>query len=100
MARPLICPGGYPVPEKEGIHEIVGISAVPAAIGSAMEVELRDDWNYTQLNDPDKNKHEIIHIKTDGSVGFFHMFPTQIKCLRGIRATTLTNATRVQVYVR
>jgi hypothetical protein len=100
MARPLICPGGYPVPEKEGIHEIVGISCVPTDIGSTMEVVLRDDWNYTQLQDPDNNKHEIIHIKTNGGDGVFHMFPAQIKCLRGIRATTLTNATRVQVYVR
>ena len=100
MARPLICPGGYPVPEKEGIHEIVGISAVPTAIGSNMEVILRDDWNNDQSYDPDHNKHEVIHLATNGGQGVMHMFPTQIKTLRGIRATTLTNATRVQVYVR
>ena len=100
MARPLICPGGYPVPEKEGIHEIVGISCVPTVIGSAMEVVLRDDWNNDQTYDPDHNKHEVIHIATSGVEGVFHMFPTQIKTLRGIRATTLTNATRVQVFVR
>lgn len=100
MARPLICPGGYPVPEKQGIHEIVGISAVPTVIGTAMEVMLRDDWNSDQDYDPDHNKNEVIHIATNGGEGVFHMFPTQIKCLRGVRATTLTNATRVQLYVR
>ena len=100
MARPLICPGGYPVPEKEGIHEIVGISAVPTVGGSAMEVLIRDDWNSDQTYDPDHNKHDILHVKSDGNTGVFHMFPTQIKCLRGLRASILTNATRVQVYVR
>jgi hypothetical protein len=100
MARPLICPGGYPVPEKEGIHEIVGISAVPTVVGSAMEVTIRDDWRNDQTYDPDHNKHELLHFKSDGNMSIFHLFPTQIKCLRGLRATTLTNATRVQVYVR
>jgi hypothetical protein len=100
MARPLICPGGYPVPEKDGIMEIVGIGCVPTAIGTAMEVILRDDWNNDQTYDPDHNKHEIVHVATNGGTGFFQMFPVSIKTLRGIRATTLTNATRVQVYVR
>lgn len=100
MARPLICPGGYPVPEKQGIHEIVGICAVPTVAGSAMEIELRDDWNNDQTYDPDNNKHEVIKVKSDGNTSIFHMFPTQIKTLRGIRATILTNATRVEVYVR
>lgn len=100
MARPLLCPGGYPVPEKQGIFEIVGISAVPTTTGSAMEIELRDDWGFDQTWDPDHNKHEIIKLKSDGNEGLFHMFIAPIKTLRGIRATTLTNATRVQVYVR
>ncbi len=100
MARPLICPGGYPVPERQGIMDIVGISAVPTATGSAMEIELRDDWENDQTWDPDHNKHEIIKLKSDGNMGYFTMFPVPIKTLRGIRATTLTNATRVEVYVR
>lgn len=100
MARPLFCSGGYPVPEKEGIMDIVGISAVPTTPGSAMEVTLRDDWNNAHPLDPEDNKYEIIKFKSDGNTGLFHMFPVPIKTLSGIRATTLTNATRVTVYVR
>ena len=100
MARPLICRGGYPVPEAQGMFDIVGISVAPTAIGTAMEVELRDDWNYDQTWDPENDKHEIVKIKHDGNDSVFHMFTSPIKVLRGIRATTLTNATRVLVYVR
>ncbi len=103
MAYPLLCSGGYPVPEKQGMMEIVGICAVPTAVGSAMEVTLRDGWDKdkdTWGNDPEYNKHEVISFKSDGNTPVMQMFPSSIKVRQGLRAVTLTNATRVIVYVR
>lgn len=97
---PLLCAGGYPVPEKEGQFEIVGIDAVPTVAGSAMECTLRDHWSANWDNDPDRNKHEVISLKTDGNSSCFHVFQSPIKTRRGLRATTLTNCTRAIVYLR
>lgn len=101
MAYPNLCPGGYPMPEKEGVFEIVGIGFTPTVVGSQAIVELRDHWSSDRdYYDPDHNKHEVIKIVDDGNKSYFHMFPTPIKVRRGTRATMLTNTTRVLMYVR
>lgn len=100
MGYPILCSGGYPVPEKEGQFEIVGIDIVPTVVGTAMEVVLRDHWDADWNNDPERNKHELISFKTDGNNSVHHMFQSPIKTRRGLRATILTNCTRVIAYVR
>jgi hypothetical protein len=100
MAYPNLCPGGYPVPEFDGVREIVGINFSPTTVGSQVNITLRDANNYTYDNDPELNKHEVIKVLADGNQSYFQMFPVPIKVRRGIRATTLTNATRVILYVR
>lgn len=100
MAYPNLCPGGYPMPEKEGVFEIVGIGFTPTVVGSQAVVELRDHWSANYDNDPDRNKHEVIKIVDEGNDSYFHMFTSPIKVRRGTRATTLTNTTRVLMYVR
>jgi hypothetical protein len=107
MARPLMCYAGYPMMEKEGMMEIVGICAVPTTAASAMVVEIKDKWepfptndSTSRFNDPNNDKQVIFSFKSDGNLGLMHLFPVPIKTLRGIRAGTLTNTTQVQVYVR
>ena len=100
MAYPLLCSGGYPVPEFDGVREIAGINFTPTVVGSPMEVVLRDANNAEYNNDPDHNKHEVVKVLADGNQSYFQMFTSPIKTRRGIRATTLINATRVILYVR
>jgi hypothetical protein len=107
MARPLMCYAGYPLMEKEGMMEIVGICAVPITAATAMVVEIKDKWNNfpvddstDRFNDPSNDKQVIFNFKSDGNIGLLEMFPCSIKTLRGIRAGILTNTKNVQVYVR
>jgi len=98
MPYPLLCSGGYPVPEHEGRMEITGINVVPTVDGADTEVIIRDHWDLSipLANDPDNNKNVIF--RTNGT-GMF-VFPISIKVLRGLRAQTLSPNTEVYVYIR
>jgi hypothetical protein len=98
MPYPLLCSGGYPVPEHEGKMEIIGINVVPTTDGVDTEVVLRDHWDLdTPLtNDPSNEKNIIFRSNASGQV----IFPVSIKTLRGLRAQTLSPNTEVYVYIR
>ena len=97
---PLLCAGRYPVPEKEGVLEIVAVAASPLTVATAIDIQLRDDWGANSPDfvlDPDKNK--IIHLEGDGNSPVFVSFDPPLKTRKGLIATTLTNAV-CHVYVR
>lgn len=97
---PLLCAGRYPVPEKDGMLEIVTITASPLVVGTAMDVELRDDAGNNSSDyalDPGKNL--IVHLKGSGNAPVTQSFDPPLKTRKGLVATYCTNAV-VEVYVR
>jgi hypothetical protein len=98
MPYPLLCSGGYPVPEHEGKMDIIGINVVPTTDGADTEVILRDHWDLSNplTNDPSNEKNIIFRSNASGQV----IFPVSIKTLRGLRAHTLSPDTEVYVYIR
>lgn len=97
---PLLCAGGYPVPSKPGVLEVIAVSASPIVVGQAMKAVLRDDTdNYSADYTVDPNKNEIVHLETDGDGTQSISFDPPLKTRRGIMPTTLTNAV-CHVYVR
>ena len=94
---PLLCSGGFPNPEKDGILAIVGVQVVPVEPGSPFDAQLRDD---NVSGDPASNTlNEIIHLKGDGNNAQQIFFDPPLKTRKGIKATTLLNATCL-LYVR
>ena len=88
---PLLCAGGFPNPEKVGIIAISAVQAIPVVAGSPVDVQLRDDSIGTA---PISNTFkEIVHLKSDGNSSPIIPFDPPLKTRKGIRATTLTNAT-------
>ncbi len=98
MPYPNLCPGGYPMPEKEGRFEVIGINVVPSVAGANTEVVLRDHWDLSvpRTNDPDNTKFIVFRSEQQG--GF--MFDAPFKTLYGLRAQTLSDNTEVYVYIR
>ena len=98
MPYPLLCSGGYPVPEHEGRMEITAINVVGTPAGSEAQVTLRDHYDLSApvSNDPDNLKNEVFRATKEG----YYVFPIPVKTLRGLRASVLTPNTEVFVYVR
>lgn len=86
---PLLCSGGFPNPEKNGILTVVGAQAIPIVPGSPVDCQLRDD---NVSGAPASNTYrEIVHLKSDGNSSPSITFDEPLKTRKGIRATTLTN---------
>ena len=96
MPYPLLCRGGYPVPEAEGRMEITAINVVTTADGVSSEVILRDIWTADPVNDPNSDKKMIFRSKASGN----QIFPVSVKTITGLRAHTLTPNTQVYVYIK
>jgi hypothetical protein len=98
MPYPNLCPGGYPMPEKEGRFEVIGINVAPTADGVDTTVVLRDHWDLSvpRANDPSNEKYIVFRSNSDG--GF--MFDSPFKTLYGLRAHTLSPNTEVYLYIR
>ena len=100
MPYPNLCPGGYPMPEKEGRFEVIGIRATPTVDGAPVEVVLRDHWDLDKPRayDPSNEKFIVFRYQDTNDGGFF--FETPFKTLYGLRAHTLSPNTEVYVYIR
>jgi len=94
---PLLCSGGFPVPEKSGVLTVVGVLATPVIVGSAVDVNLRDD-NQT-ASPASENLNSVVKFKNDGNKSEFVFFDPPMKTRKGLKATKLTNAV-CTVYVR
>jgi hypothetical protein len=100
MPYPNLCPGGYPMPEKEGRFEVIGIRVSPTVDGAPTEVILRDHWDLSapRQYDPSNEKYIVFRSQADMETGFF--FEAPFKTICGLRAHTLSPNTEVYVYIR
>jgi hypothetical protein len=94
---PLLCSGGFPVPEKDGQFDIVAVQVMPVSAASAVVAQLRDD--NVGGAPASQNYRHIVGLKSDGNSSPFIVFDPPLKTRKGLRATTLTNGV-CTVYVR
>lgn len=98
MPYPNLCPGGYPMPEKEGRFEVIGINVAPTQDGVDTEVVLRDHWDLSTPRAQDPSNEKFIVFRSKSAGGF--MFDAPFKTFYGLRAHTVSPNTEVYIYIR
>jgi hypothetical protein len=91
---PLLCNGGYPVPETEGMVRIQGLTICADDVGLESTLELTDAK--ATASDPSKPSIFKWTRASGNPASETIVFPDTIKTRNGLRAYTKTNCT---VYV-
>lgn len=107
--RPILCKGGYPLPVKSGMCEIVGVCAPVNSVSTAARLTLQDADPYADGADPlpaesTELKNIIFDYKGMASVdnNVVQMFKEPIKAVNGVCLVNASNLLpgRIVVYVR
>lgn len=107
--RPILCKGGYPVPIKTGMCEIVGVCAPVNSVSTASRLTLQDNDPYADFGNAlpaeDTNlKNIIFDFKGMASVdnNVVCMFKEPIKVINGVSLVNNSNLLpgRIIVYVK
>jgi hypothetical protein len=107
--RPILCKGGFPLPVKEGMCEIVGVCAPVNSVSTAARLTLQDNNPYADGVDPFPTesadlKNIIFDYKAMANVdnNIAQMFKEPIKAINGVCLVNASNLLpgRIIVYVK